>query len=132
MSLGSKIKTGLGTVVAVGVVIAVGGFFLHDTRKTPGPGEDMYTFHAIFKPERREQKLTITIDLNGVRFRNRQTFTSPWDEAIILPKGSQVKLEVWQREGGALDCIIFRNTNGVVQSFPNKIEGPGGCVTTTG
>lgn len=132
MSLGSKIKTGLGTVVAVGVVIAAGGFFLHDTRNTPGPNEDVYTFHAIFKPERREHELAITIDLNGVRYKNSKAWTSPWETMLILPKGSKVKLEVWQREGGALDCIIFRNTNGVVQSFPNKIQGPGGCVTTTG
>lgn len=129
MSLVGKIKFGIVTTVIMAGVIVLGGAYLHDLRTTPGPNEDIYTFHALFTPERRERPLAVTIDLNGVRYKSAKSWASPWDLMLILPKKSEVKLEVWQSEGQKLDCIIFRNRDGVVQSFPNHITGPGGCVT---
>lgn len=132
MSLGSKIKFGFITTVILAVVFVAGGAYLQDLRTSPGPNEDVFTFHALFKPERREHVLTITIDLNGVRYKSTKARTSPWDTMLILPKGSKVKLEVWQREGDKLECIIIHDSNGVIRNYPNHITGPGGCVTKAG
>lgn len=132
MGIASKVKFGFISTFVVAAVIVAGGAFLHDTRNSPGPDEDLYTFHAIFTPPNREKQLAITIDLNGVRYKQGKARHSPWNIMAILPKGSQVKLEVWQSEGGTLDCMIFRDSNGSVKSFTKSIVGPGGCVISTG
>lgn len=129
MSVASKVKGFLWTTTIVAVVAVAGSAFLHDSRVTSSRGEDTYTFHAIFTPTPRENTLAVTIDLNGVRFKSTKARKSPWEAVFHLPKGSQVKLEVWQGMAGSLDCIIFVNRDGVVTSYPNHISVPGGCVT---